>query len=58
VAAAADRVEFSHGLIDIGGDGNVWFDATLFLALMFVPLLLYDAIRHTFQRLSESLGYP
>jgi hypothetical protein len=58
MAAAADRVELSHGLIDIGGDGNVWFDAALLLALMFVPLIAYDAIRHTLRRLSESLSYP
>ena len=36
-AALADRLELSDGLIEMG-DGNIWIDAALLLALMFVPV--------------------
>jgi len=48
-AAVADRIELSQGLIEVG-DGNVWVGAAIMLALMFVPLLLVDAVEHALSR--------
>ena len=48
-AAAADRAELSQGLIDVG-DGNVWFNALIFVAIIFGPLVLYDVVRRALMR--------
>lgn len=48
-AAIADRLEVSNGLIEVG-DGNVWISALVLLALMFIPLIVYDAVRHSMAR--------
>jgi hypothetical protein len=48
-AAFADRAELSQGLVDVG-DGNVWFNALIFVVIIFGPLVLYDQIRRALGR--------
>jgi hypothetical protein len=49
-AAIADRMEVSGGLLLLAPNGVIWLDALLGVAMMFAPVLLFEAIRRGFGR--------
>lgn len=48
--AVADRENISGGLVYVADDGEAWLEALLGVAVMFAPILLFEAIRRTLGR--------
>jgi hypothetical protein len=46
----ADRMEVSGGLLLLAPNGAIWVDALLGVAMMFAPVLFFEAIRRSLGR--------
>lgn len=46
----ADRAELSGGLVLVAEDGRTWLNALVGLGMMFVPVLLFEGVRHGLEK--------